>query len=464
MLRNLLSNAIKYTDRGKVLVGCRRRGEGLRIEVWDTGAGIPDESLEAIFEEFHRVDATRAGKPGMGLGLYIVQRFALALGHEVEVRSAPGKGSMFAIVIDRARHGAARPALRAAAERTAEPAVLLVEDDPTQLHTLRLLLEHDGYGVTTAQKGEEALAWIRSPGRARPDVIISDLNLGDGITGLEVIQRARRELDADIPALIVSGDRLSAELAGKGMSRLMFVAKPVKANELLAAASAMTRISRPAWKAGKWPIAAPAAVPTPGTDVAVIDDEPGVRDAIRAALEAEGHGVATFSSAEAFLSHDGRGRFGCLVVDVNLPRVSGLDLQKRLNEERSDIPVVFISGRGELPMAVAAMQEGAADFLQKPVSATALCDSVARALRLGHEAPARSEERKDAAARQASLTTREREVMDRIVAGGMNKQIASELGISQRTAEHHRQSIMRKMGVKSLAMLVQKVGLAGHPE
>jgi FixJ family two-component response regulator/signal transduction histidine kinase len=464
MLRNLISNAVKYTDRGKVLLGCRRMGDSLRIEVWDSGAGIPEESLEAIFQEFHRVGEAGGGKPGMGLGLYIVQRFALALGHRVEVRSTPGKGSMFAIVIDGARYGETPAVGRAVGRAPAEPSVLLIEDDPSQLESLRLLLEQDGYRVTTARNGEEALDWMRSPAAMGPDVIIADQRLAGGLTGLEIIKQARGELDPDIPALVVCGDRLSAELAGQGMSRLLFVAKPVKAGELLAAASAMTRITRPGWTARRRIVVAPEPVAAPEADVGVIDDEPAVRDAIATALEAEGHSVATYASAEAFLADKERARPGCLVIDVNLPNVNGLQLQKQLNDKASRIPIVFITGRGELEMAVEAMRGGAVDFLQKPVRAETLRDSVARALHLSHQGPAQSRERRDAVERLAGLTAREREVMDLILAGGMNKQIASQLGISQRTAEHHRQSLMRKIGVKSLAMLVQKVGLANLRE
>jgi PAS domain S-box-containing protein len=460
MMNNLVSNAIKYTDRGEVLVGCRRRGEDVRIEVWDTGIGIPEGSLEPIFEEFHRVDRM-ASRPGLGLGLYIVDRFAKLLGHGIEVRSTPGKGTMFAIVI----HGAAFARTAGASGRlvaaaaSAEPSILLVEDDPAQLNLLRLLLEHEGYRVTAASRGDEALAQIRGPDRVRPDIIVSDYNLPGGMNGLAVIRRVRDELGAELPALIVSGvTPLAPDLSKAGVAGLTFIPKPVKADDLLAMVRAMARAAKPDWTATPRSIAAHPASGAPDSDVAVIDDEPSVRDAIRTMLEAEGHSVATYGSAEAFFDDEGRGRFRCLVVDVDLPGMDGLQLQERLKQEGRAIPLIFVTGRGDLPLAVKAIGEGAADFLQKPVRAADLGDSLARALA---HAPAPQEEREDFARRLASLTPREREVLDKVVAGELNKNIAAGLGISQRTTEHHRQALMRKMGARSLAALVRMVGLNG---
>jgi len=467
MLGNLLSNAIKYTDHGRVLVGCRRRGKTLRIEVWDTGAGIPAENLKTIFQEFYRIDRTDAGKFGLGLGLYIVARFAELLGYEIETRSTPGKGTMFALVIPGAAFAAATPgSLDIAQAASTAPTVLLVEDDPAQLETLRLLLEIEGYKVVAARKSDEALALLRGSTAVRPDIIVTDYNLPGGTTGLAMIRQVRDRFDVRVPAVIVSGDKLAADLPEIKAAGVRFITKPTKAADVVAAVSALAKIAKPGWQGGRKP-AAPAAAPsgsTSGAEIAVIDDEPGVRDAIQMMLEAEGHQVATFASGQAFLSDANRGRFRCLVADLSLPGMDGLELQSRLKPELPDLPIIFVTGRGSLPIAVKAMREGAADFLEKPVHSAQLRESVARALAHGAQDEDHRLERENVAVRLATLTEREREVMERIVKGQLNKNIASDLGISQRTAEHHRHSVMHKMDAKSLAMLVQMVGVTVRGE
>jgi two-component system CheB/CheR fusion protein len=151
MIRNLLGNAIKYTKRGKVLLGCRRRGDMLRIEVWDTGIGIPKDELHAIFDEFHQVDnAPRELSRGLGLGLSIVQRLGHLLGHQIEVRSVPGKGSIFTVTVASPVHAPLLPSVETQETRRGDDSprnqykIVLVEDDPDILELLEELLRGDG--------------------------------------------------------------------------------------------------------------------------------------------------------------------------------------------------------------------------------------------------------------------------------------------------------------------------------
>jgi FixJ family two-component response regulator len=178
-------------------------------------------------------------------------------------------------------------------------------------------------------------------------------------------------------------------------------------------------------------------------------------------LEAERYSVQTYGSAEAFLSDVEHPHFRCLIVDLTLTGVDGLQLLSRLRLEHLSPPMIFVTGQADLPMAVRAMREGAADFLLKPLRPETLRESIARALLHGDQAVSKRKEREDTAARVASLTVRERQVLDGMLAGQLNKNIAAELGISRRTTEHHRQSVFRKMGTKSLAMLVRMVRLPG---
>ena len=462
ILANLLSNAIKYTDRGRILLGCRRHGETVRIEVWDTGIGIPPDSLDAVFQEFYRLDRPDQTPFGLGLGLYIVRRLAQLLGHDITVRSLPGKGTMFAVAVARGTPLAApEQDKRALAADTAAPAILLVEDDAAQLHTLRALLELEGYRVVAARSGPEALARLGEPGAVPPDVLIVDYNLPGGMTGPQVVQRVRTELDRRSPALIVSGDRSAAAQQAIEASGHALLTKPVQAARLLAAVEGLVRTVRPEFRATRAPApppamtTIPAAPPRSGLKLAVIEDDPGLRDAARTTLESAGYPVATFGSGEAFLADADRGQFACLVVDIALPGMDGLALQRRLSAERSAAPVIFVTGGNDLPLAVQAMRAGAADFLQKPVRDKELCASVARALEHGARSAADRTEQQDIARRVATLTARERQVLECLLRGEITRTIAAGLGISQRTAEHHRHNVMRKMAAPSLAMLVR---------
>ncbi len=462
MVRNLLSNAVKYTERGKIVVGCRRRGDRLRIEVWDTGIGIPPDHLSAVFEEFYRIDRTDGGKFGLGLGLSIVQRFAQLLGYTVEVRSRLGKGTMFAIVAPLAPGEIAlsKLALQNDEADAARPMIFIVEDDPGQLKTLRALMELEGYRVATARRGDEAVAAVRGPSAIRPDVLVCDQNLPGGMNGLEIVRSMRRERGAQIPALIVTGDKSADVRRELESSGLDYLVKPVKAEKLLSAVEALARIRQPGWSSAKKPVKAFAthASEPIDADVGVVDDDPDVREATRMMLEAAGRRVATYSSAEALLADPRRNRLRCLVVDLGLPGMDGLALQSRLRSERIDAPIVFVTGHSELPTAVEAMRAGAADFLQKPVNAAELAASVAHALESGIESANLRTEQEDVDARIAGLTERERQVMKLMLMGEATKNVAADLGISIRTAEHHRQNVMRKMGAKSLAMLARMVG------
>jgi two-component system CheB/CheR fusion protein len=458
MLSNLLSNAIKYTDRGKIVVGCRRRGDTLRIEVWDTGIGIPAQNIDRVFDEFYRVDRTDSTRFGLGLGLYIVRRFAELLGHKVEVRSTAGKGTMFALTVPIANSAPAAGG-RGDKQNASAPSILLIEDDSTQLHALRELLELEGYVVVATRTGEEALSQLGGPAPIRPDVVIADYNLPGALTGVKVVDLVRTELGAQVPALIVSGDKSLATLRAFEASGHAIITKPVRAADLLAAVDALVKTAKPEWRGinklqTAMPSASSAAVEA---DIAVIEDEPGVRDAFRMMLEEAGHRVATYASGEAFLGDPGHSRFRCLVVDLTLPGIDGLELQSRLKSERAGAPIIFVTGSGELPTAVKAMREGAADFLQKPVRRAELSESVKRALKKGGQGAADRAEHENVARRISTLTGRERQVMEQMLAGKATKNIAAELGISQRTTEHHRQAVMRKIGAKSLAMLVRMV-------
>ncbi len=211
MLRDLLRNAVAYTASGRIVLGCRRRGAWLRIEVWDTGSGIPPEHLDTIFEDFVQLgNPERDRRRGLGLGLATVRRKAALLGHTVEVRSHPGRGSVFTLTLPLAdRGGAAEEAVDVPAAVTAEPGagrlILLVEDDPVQRSGMRLLLEGWGHHVLAAADGPAALECLRTA-RRPPDVILTDFRLPGPLTGVQVVVRAGELLGHAVPGVILTGD------------------------------------------------------------------------------------------------------------------------------------------------------------------------------------------------------------------------------------------------------------------
>jgi FixJ family two-component response regulator len=188
--------------------------------------------------------------------------------------------------------------------------------------------------------------------------------------------------------------------------------------------------------------------------VAIVDDDPRILTAIVRLLDSAGVRAATFASPAEFLAGYDANQTGCLVLDLTMPAMSGLDLQRLLFEAGGAPPIIFLTGTGDIPTSVAAMKLGAADFLTKPVEDSVLLDAVQRAL--NHEQLARRERTKLAELRRRldSLTPREREVFDQVVKGRLNKQIAADLGTVEKTIKVHRANVMEKLQAESLAELV----------
>ena len=172
-------------------------------------------------------------------------------------------------------------------------------------------------------------------------------------------------------------------------------------------------------------------------------------------LEDDGRAVADFPSCEAFLAAYRPGTDACLLVDAYLPGMSGLELLQRLRDQGDRLPAIMITGNSDVPIAVAAMKAGAADFIEKPIGASELLASIERALEQSRDTTKLSAAREAAARCLAGLTSRQREVMDMVLAGYPSKNIAADLGISQRTVENHRAAIMKKSGTKSLPALAR---------
>jgi FixJ family two-component response regulator len=196
-------------------------------------------------------------------------------------------------------------------------------------------------------------------------------------------------------------------------------------------------------------------VTIPGPIVFVVDDDVSVRESLDPLIRTAGWQVETFASAEAFLARPRWLVPSCLVLDVSLPDLNGLDLQKQLGADRSDMPIIFITGHGDVPMTVRAMKAGAVEFLTKPFGDDVLLSAIASAIERSRAALEQQAELHVLRSRYATLSPREQEVMALVVSGLLNKQIAGELHISEITVKAHRGKVMRKMGAGSLADLVK---------
>ena len=189
--------------------------------------------------------------------------------------------------------------------------------------------------------------------------------------------------------------------------------------------------------------------------VFIVDDDAAIRFAMQALMDSVNLNHEIFASADEFLEKITEQRPGCLVLDIRMPGLGGLELQEELIKRGNTLPIIFITGHGDVPMAVEAMQKGAVDFIQKPFRDQELLDRIREALATDEERREEQQAHAEVASRLARLTNREREVFDLVVTGNPNKVIAYELGVSQRTVEIHRARVMEKMQARSLADLVK---------
>lgn len=459
MIRNLLSNALKYTKHGKVLLGCRHREGKLDIEIWDTGVGIPDNELEAIFDEYHQLNnAARERSRGLGLGLSIVRRLGNLLGHRVVARSQLGKGSAFSIEV-------VLPAIDAAASLEQSRRIenvggvlntgqlLLIEDDPALRELLGVVLKDEGYRVISAPDGVAALELVAHE-RAAPDLVLADYNLPSGMNGLQVTAKLRERLHRQIPVIILTGDISTGTLRDIALQNCTRLNKPVRLAELTQAiqrllpkSQSVTRRHVSDAKQEDKPLSSPV--------IFIVDDDGNIRDGLCDLLEDDGRSVKAYASCEAFLDAYRPGGEACLIIDATFPGMNGFQLLRHLREAGHRLPAVMITGYGDVAMAVRAMKAGALDFIEKPVSREELLASVERAFEQARDATKLSVWHEEAARHIAELTPRQHQIMEMVLAGHPSKNIAADLRISQRTVENHRAAIMKNTGSKSLPALAR---------
>ena len=328
---------------------------------------------------------------------------------------------------------------------------MIVDDDPEILDLLELVLKAEGCLVRVAGDGAAALKLVAA-GAIHPEILLTDYNLPGGMSGLELVGKLRALLNRQVPAIILTGDISTDTLSKIALEDCVQLSKPVDSRALV---QAIERLC----PAALWPSppAAGAATSRIGPVTYIVDDDADIRSTIREVLEGHGRIAQAFDSSEAFLRAYRPGGEGCLLVDAHLPGMSGVELLVELRARGDHMPVILITGDGDIGLAVAAMRAGACEFIEKPVGRADLLASIARAIAQSHDIRLVDAAHENAAALVARLTVRQREIMAMVLAGHPSKNIAADLGISQRTVENHRAAIMDGMGVKSLPELARLV-------
>ena len=309
--------------------------------------------------------------------------------------------------------------------------------------------------MTSVGDGSAALELV-ARGTLRPDLIITDYNLPGGMNGLEVAAKLRKELYAGLPVIVLTGDISTQTLCSIAAEDYVRLSKPVTATDLSEAVRSFVHISQ---------ATRPAAQPArdEARVIYIVDDDSHVREALRGAIEKAGRIVETYPTCEAFLEAYRPGHDGCLVIDARMPGMDGLALLHQLRASGDQIPAIMITGQGNVQVAIQAMKAGASDFIEKPFSNTELLASIDHALEHSEDIAKRNARRVNASEIIAGLTQREHQVMELILTGHPNKNIAADLGISQRTVEKHRAAIMHKTGAKSLPALA-RLALVAMPD
>jgi two-component system CheB/CheR fusion protein len=244
VFEKLVHNALSYTAAGRVLVGCRRRGDRVRFEVWDTGSGIPPDQLDVIFEEFVQLDnPARQADKGYGLGLAVASNIAATLGVKLEVRSTLGKGSVFAVEVAREDSAAPCRYTPSVYRGPSGARILLVEDDPVVSSATRSLLEGLGLEVTSADNGDAAVQLVRAEQRL-PDLVIADYRLPGRLSGVATVREIRSTLSRDVPALLVTGDTSAESVREMQGSGLQILYKPLEGKDLMVAMNGLLMAGR----------------------------------------------------------------------------------------------------------------------------------------------------------------------------------------------------------------------------
>lgn len=440
-LRHLIGVLLRQMPRGRILVGCRRRGDRLRLEVWGSGLHLSSPLLRAIFEEPQEGLARAEGGEAFRLGLDVARRLAELLGHPIRIETRAGGEPV--VLIDLPAGSAGLPA---GTSQEMQRPILIVEEALELSGALRLLLEEDGYAVMVAGDAAQAMALaLEHP----PALVIASHGPPGSADGLDLMRRiAAAQEDRPPGAILLAGDLFAPALKEIAAADFEHAPRNIEPGALL------ERVRR------RVPRVRSQATPPEGGmqgHVFIIEDGTELRRGIAEWLTSLGWRVEIFVSTQEFLEADTPDRRGCVLADWGVTGLEGMELLNALRPHADRLPTIILAGQGDIRFAVSAVSAGAIDFLKKPIHNETLLRSLERATAMAAAGARQQASRTEQGARLASLTPRQREILERIIAGAPNKIIAADLNLSQRTVENHRATIMAKLGARSLPELIRIV-------
>lgn len=442
-LRSLITVLLRYTATGRILVGCRHRGDVLCLEIWSEGLQIPLPLLRAAFDSHAEGQRPGESSDASRLGLEVARRLSELLGHPIHVESRSPAGPTFLLELPTGVHPRMR-ALAGSAPDGLRPVLIVGETTPLA-QSLRALLEQDGYAAMLASDAPYAIGLaVERP----PSLIVAEYALPGRLNGLALAQRIGEAQDPPPPAILLTGDLPGAalrDIAKADFEHLPLSTSPKELLELI-----RRRLPRPG-------AAATAPVAAALGQVFIVNSDATLRLGMAEWLQNHGWIAESFASAEAFLDSDTPERRGCVLADWSMAGVGGLALLDVLRPLSHRLPVIMLSDQGDIRLAVRAISAGAIDFIARPVQHDVLLRSVEKAMLQVASSARQQASRTQLTARLASLTQRQNEILERIVAGMPNKIIAAELNLSQRTVENHRAALMSKLGARSLSELIRIV-------
>jgi FixJ family two-component response regulator/signal transduction histidine kinase len=459
ILSNLIFNVMTSTRHERLLLGCRRHSEWVSIELRYTGAGRREEALRMLSTPEHNEPLSELfGNQNM----HSTHELSAMLGLQLRVKTQPGKGTLISISVPLSHsliHPAAGPwgsqkRKAQGVSKALNGMLLIVEPDERLRELLSCALGTQGYQIATASNATDALACIAHSG-VQPDLILTEYSLEQQMDGVQLIQKMRGQFNRVIPAIVLSADihKQVSQLILAGSCTLL--RKPVGLNMLLFTIGTLLRTAiqeqiELSINADRPPV------------VFLVNDDDILRKTLRTVLEANGYAVQVYCSCEEFFDSYSLEQQACLIVDAHMPGISGLELVERLRTEGDELPIIMISSNSRISTVVNAMKVGICDFIEKPFRRQDVLTSVAKALVMCKKTESSRVSRQSAIDHIAHLTVRQHQIMAMVLAGQPSKNIAANLGISQRTVEKHRASIMTRTEAKSIPELARLALAAGE--
>ncbi len=455
-LRCVVKHVLEYSSPGRILIGCRRRNGRVRIEVWSSGKkGSFDNDIRDLSEIQNLDNPALKASHELAPHLSTARDLAELLHHDFSELPRRGICSAFGVevaqvtVLKVSKSFGILPTNESNSSRTAYPKarVLIIEDVTAARSPLVEIISSDGNSASVACDYQDAIK-LMSLDKVTPDIVIADLCSQSGVSGIKIIEKIRTSLKTGLPGIILTDDSSMSTLKMISGAQCFRMDKPVNAREL---SSVIKKIMTKELRQNKDVEKGDSLAPF----IYIVDDDVSIRESLANLLDGGPWQVEMFQSCEAFLGQFKSGREACLLIDAYLPGMSGIELLLNLKESGCSLPAIMITGVADVSTAVRAMKAGAIDLLQKPVGQDEILSCVHRALDLARDSSKRRAWHEDAASHVANLTSRQKQVMELVLAGHASKRIAFELGMSQRTVENHRAAIMKRMGVKSLPALAR---------